>query len=138
MPGRYVVVVGCGRFGSTLANAWSQQGDSVVVVDRDPRAFSLLASEFSGFRIVGDAAVMGVLREAKVGQADIVCAATPLDNLNLFVAVAARELFDVKQVAARVFDPALEAVFDEMGVIAVSPTTLTAEAFLLSLAGPFE
>jgi len=134
MAERYVVVVGCGRFGSTLANALSQQGDAVVVIDRNPAAFGLLAPEFSGFRVSGDAAEMAVLREAKIADADVVCAATSLDNLNLFVAVAAQELFSVAHVTARVFDPTREAVFDEMGITTISPTMLTAEAFLLSLA----
>lgn len=134
MKTRYVVVVGCGRFGSTLANALSQQGDAVVVIDRDPRAFGLLAAEFSGFRIVGDAAELSVLREAKFDLAGVVCAATSSDNLNLFVALAAKELFSVPQVTARVFDPTREAILDELGIATLSPTMLTAEAFLLSLA----
>jgi trk system potassium uptake protein TrkA len=61
---RYVVVVGCGRLGSTIANTLSQVGESVVVIDRDERTFADLSGEFSGFRITGDAAELAVLRQA--------------------------------------------------------------------------
>jgi len=130
MAARYVVIVGCGRFGSTLASALSGQGDSVVVIDHDEAAFAKLSPEFSGFRITGDAAERAVLRQAKVAQADIVCAATERDNLNLFVAQAAKELFGVERVVARVFDPTREPVFEELDVATISPTMLAAEAFL--------
>ncbi len=130
MSARYVVIVGCGRFGSTLAGTLSSQGDSVVVIDREETAFAKLPPEFSGFRIAGDAAELSVLRQAKVEQADIVCAATERDNLNLFVAQAAKELFGVERVVARVFDPTREPVFEELDVATISPTMLAAEAFL--------
>ena len=130
MPSRYVVIVGCGRLGSTLANTLSTQGDAVVVIDRSEAAFANLSAEFSGYRIHGDAAELSVLRQAKVERADVVCAATDRDNLNLFVAQAASELFGVKHVAARLFDPTREPIFEELDVITISPTMLAAEAFL--------
>lgn len=130
VPARYVAVIGCGRLGSTIASALSQQGESVVVIDREEAAFSNLSAEYSGFRIQGDAAELSVLREAKLDRADLVCAAADRDNLNLFVAQAARELFGVGRVAARLFDPTRQPVFEEVDVLTVSPTMLAAEAFL--------
>jgi trk system potassium uptake protein TrkA len=136
MSARYIVVVGCGRLGSTLASALSQQGDSVVVIDVNEAAFDQLSAEFSGFRIPGDASELAVLREAKVEQTDVVCAVTDKDNLNLFVAQAARELFGVEQVVARLFDPSREPIFEELGVLTISPTMLAAEAPIGALAEP--
>jgi trk system potassium uptake protein TrkA len=133
MAARYVVVVGCGRLGSTLANTLSQLGDSVVVIDRKEAAFANLSPEFTGFRITGDAAELALLREAKVDRADVLLAATDRDNLNLFVAQAARELFGVTRVVARLFDPTREAIYDELDVVTISPTMLGAEAFLAFL-----
>lgn len=130
MSARYVAVIGCGRLGSTIASALSQQGDSVVVIDREEAAFANLSAEYSGFRIHGDAAELSVLREAKLERADLVCAATDRDNLNLFVAQAARELFGVGQVAARLFDPTRQPIFEELDILTISPTMLAAEAFL--------
>jgi trk system potassium uptake protein TrkA len=63
----------------------------------------------------------------------VVLAATDQDNLNLFVAQAAKELFGVKQVAARLFDPSREPIFEELDIVTISPTMLGAEAFLAFL-----
>jgi trk system potassium uptake protein TrkA len=109
----------------------SQQGNSVVVIDRNESAFRHLSAEFSGFTVQGDAAELSVLEGAKVRRADVFLAATSRDNLNLFAALAAKELFGVPRVAARLFDPAREAIFDELDVVTISPTSLAAEAFIL-------
>ena len=127
---RYIVIIGCGRLGSMVASALSGQGDSVVVIDQDERAFANLSAEFSGFTITGDAAQMSVLREAKLERADVVWAITDRDNLNLFVAQAARAIFGVEHVTARLFDPTREPIFEELDVLTISPTMLAAEAFL--------
>jgi trk system potassium uptake protein TrkA len=115
-PNLLVVVVGCGRLGSILADTLSGQGASVVVVDQSEAAMARLSGAFSGFRILGDASEVSVLREAGVDRADFVIAATDRDNLNLFVALAAKELFGTSRVAARLFDPTREPVFDELDI----------------------
>jgi trk system potassium uptake protein TrkA len=130
-----VVVVGCGRLGSILADTLSGQGASVVVVDQSEAAMARLSGAFSGFRILGDASEVSVLREAGVDRADFVIAATDRDNLNLFVALAAKELFGRSRVAARLFDPTREPVLDELDIVTLSPTMLGAEAFLAFLNG---
>lgn len=130
---QYVVVVGCGRLGSLLASLLSQAGSSVVVIDREEEAFELLAPEFSGFRITGDAVEMEVLQAAKVHKAGCLLAVTEDDNVNLMVAQVAHEIFAVPKVLARVFDPRREPVYREFGIETVSPTKLTAEVFLAAL-----
>ena len=62
----YIVIIGCGRLGSHLANQLSRVGHSVVVIDKDEAAFKELSPDFSGFRIEGDATQIGVLNEAKL------------------------------------------------------------------------
>jgi trk system potassium uptake protein len=130
---QYVVVVGAGRLGSILANRISRLGSSVVVVDRDERAFRNLDVDFSGFKVAGDAAEMAVLLRAGVDRADCVLAITPFDNVNLMVAQVAREMFDVERVIARNYDPAREVIYHEMGVETICPTQLAAGAFLDAL-----
>jgi trk system potassium uptake protein TrkA len=130
---QYVVVVGCGRLGSLLAGLLSQAGSSVVVIDRDEAAFELLSSEFSGFRITGDAVEMEVLKLAKAHKAGCLLAVTEDDNVNLMVAQVAHEVFKVPRVMARVFDPRREQVYREFGIETISPTKLTANAFLAAV-----
>jgi trk system potassium uptake protein TrkA len=135
---RYVVIVGCGRLGSILANRLSRQGSNVVVVDRDAAAFENLSTEFSGFQVTGDAAELAVLRQAKIQEADCLLAVTRHDNVNLMVAQVARTLFGVSKVIARVFDPSREAVYRQFEIDTICPTLLSAAAFVEALQPPAE
>ncbi|RJR44344.1 MAG: TrkA family potassium uptake protein [Desulfobacteraceae bacterium] len=126
----YIVVVGCGRVGSDLANRLSRDGHAVVVIDRDQSAFSALTPVFSGFRIEGDASHFSVLKEAKLSKADILIATTHDDNVNLMVAQVAYKVFGVPRVSARVFDPRREALYAKLGIETICPTWLAASAFL--------
>lgn len=137
-PHRYVVIVGCGRLGSILANRLSSQGSSIVVIDRDDAAFEALSTEFSGFRVTGDAAELSVLRQAKIDQADYLLATTRRDNVNLMVAQVAKEIFGVSHVFARVFDPSREQIYNQFGIETICPTKLSAEAFMTAIARPKE
>jgi trk system potassium uptake protein len=130
----YIVIVGCGRLGSGLANQLSRIGHSVVVIDSNEDTFNDLSSDFSGFRIVGDATQLTVLKEAKLKDADVFFATTHGDNVNLMVAQVARKLFNVPQVLARVFDPRREQVYNQLGIETICPTSVAAEMFLLAVA----
>jgi trk system potassium uptake protein TrkA len=131
---RYIVVVGCGRLGSQLANQLSRAGHSVVVIDRDPATFGDLSPEYSGFRLEGDATELASLREANVQDADVVIATTHEDNVNLMVAQVARTVFGVGHVLARVFDPKRVDVYARLGIDTICPTTVAAERFLDAVA----
>jgi len=130
----YIVIVGCGRLGSHLANQLSRAGHSVVVIDLNEDTFGDLSPDFSGFRVVGDATRIAVLKEAKVKQADIFFATTHEDNVNLMVAQVALKLFNVKHVLARVFDPRREEVYSQLGIETICPTLVAAEIFLMAVA----
>ena len=135
---QYLIVVGCGRLGSFLANRLSSLGSSVVVIDREEAAFENLSTEFSGFRVTGDAAELAVLRQARIDKAECLLAITSHDNVNLMVAQVAQTVFDVPQVMARVNDPSREAVYREFGIETICPTNLSAAAFLSALRDPEE
>jgi len=130
----YIVIVGCGRLGSLLANQLSQKGHSVLVIDPSEDAFNNLSPGFSGFRIPGDASQLTILKEAKLEKADVFFATTQSDNVNLMVAQVARKLFQVPQVLARIEDPKREDVFNRLGIETICPTSVGAELFLLSVA----
>ena len=132
----YVVIVGCGRFGASLANRLSADGHSVVAIDVRESAFGGLSDEFSGFRIEGDATELAVLRQAKAAQADLLIAATREDNVNLMVAQVAAKILHVPRVIARVFDPRREALFAALGLEAVCPTSLAVDELTKSIAAP--
>ena len=130
---QYIVVVGCGRLGSILACRLSSHGNSVVVIDPYESSFNNLNSEFSGFQIVGDASELAVLRSAKADKADCLLAVTDKDNVNLMVAQIAKNIFQIPTVLARVFDPAREKIYRDFGIATISPTQLSADAFITNL-----
>lgn len=128
-----VVIVGCGRLGSMLASELSRTGSRVMIIDRDSSAFALLDAGFSGFQVTGDAVEQEVLQAAALQQADCLLATTEKDTVNLMVAQVAKVLFGVPLVLARVYEPKREVLYREFGVETISPTSLTARAFLSAL-----
>jgi trk system potassium uptake protein TrkA len=130
---RYIVIVGCGRLGSHLANRLSRDGHAVVVIDHNAATFDDLSPDFSGFRVEGDATRIAVLREAKLQKADVFIAATHEDNVNLMVVQVARKIFHVPQVLARVFDPRRERVYARLGIDTICPTSVGAELLLQAI-----
>lgn len=126
----YIIIVGCGRLGSLLANQLSAQGHQVVIIDHREAMFDKLSHEFSGFRVVGDAIEMSVLRQARPEMADYLLAITTQDNTNLMVAQIAKRIFGIPKVIARVYDPEREQLYREFGIDTISPTKLAAQTFL--------
>lgn len=125
-----IVIIGCGRLGSILANHLSKNGHKVVVIDRYMTAFDKLTSDFSGYQVVGNAVEYHVLKEVQINQADTLFATTTSDNTNLMIAQVAKKIFHVPRVVARVYDPSREDVYRQFGVETISPTQLSAQAFL--------
>lgn len=129
----YVIIIGCGRLGSYLANRLSHDGHSVVVIDLKDSALEALSAEYSGFRMEGDATEIDLLKQAKIDKADFFIATTGDDNVNLMVAQMAKKLFQVPRVMARVFQPKREKVYLDLGIETVCPTSIAADVFLKSI-----
>lgn len=129
----YVIIIGCGRLGSYLANRLSHDGHSVVVIDLNDSALEALSAEYSGFRMEGDATEIDLLKQAKIDKADFFIATTGDDNVNLMVAQVAKKLFQVPRVMARVFQPKREKIYVDLGIETVCPTSIAADVFLKSI-----
>ena len=126
----YIIIVGCGRLGSYVANKLSRDGHSVVAIDIDESAFNALSTEYSGFRVEGDITEFAVLKQVKVDKADMLIATTREDNINLMVAQIAKEIFHVPRVMARVFDPRRGEIYSDLGIETICPTSIAGDAFL--------
>lgn len=131
----YAVILGCGRVGGHIAGELSAQGHSVVVVDKDPEAFKDLPAGYSGFTLIRNASEFEALEEARIAHADLVVAATQDDNLNLMVACFARDLFKVRQVIARVFDPRTKAIAEALGLAVSCSTELVGRDIMSQIKG---
>jgi trk system potassium uptake protein TrkA len=125
----FVLVVGSGRVGSTVAKRMITAGHEVSVLDESPEAHARLDhgldrswEELGGKFTVGTALEIDALIEAGMDQADVVICSTDGDNTNIVVAQIAQKRFHVPKVLARVLDPYRAEWYREQGLETVCPT----------------
>ena len=109
----FVLIVGCGRVGSAIANSMLAEGHEVSVLDEDAEAIALLErgqaegwEERGGRFTEGTALEIEALLAAGIEHADAFVASTDGDNTNLVIAQIAKRRFNVDRVVVRVLDPA--------------------------------
>jgi trk system potassium uptake protein TrkA len=129
----HIVIMGCGRVGSTLAHILEDRGNTVAVIDRDPEAFRRLRPSFKGDRVTGMGFDRDVLARAGIERADGFAAVSSGDNSNIIAARVARETFRVRQVAARIYDPRRAEVYERLGIPTVATVRWTADQMLRKL-----
>ncbi|MCL4544977.1 MAG: TrkA family potassium uptake protein [Chloroflexi bacterium] len=122
----HVVIVGCGRVGSTLATQLDAARHSVAIVDQCDTAFLRLPKEFSGQTVLGTGIDEDVLRLAGIERADAFAAVMTADNRNIMAAQVAKYIFGVKKVVCRIYDPLREQTYRELGLETICPTTIGA------------
>jgi trk system potassium uptake protein TrkA len=125
----FVLIVGAGRVGSSVAKTALTAGHEVSVLDEDPLSHERLDvgadgtwEDRGGRFTVGTALEIDALLEAGIEQADAFIAATDGDNTNLVVAQLASKRFGVERVIVRVMDPFRAAWYAEQGLETISPT----------------
>ncbi len=129
----HVVIMGCGRVGSTLAHMLEARGHSVAVVDQNAEAFRRLGAGFAGRRVTGVGFDRDTLTEAGIEQAQAFAAVSSGDNSNILSARVARETFGVDNVAARIYDPRRAEIYQRLGIPTVATVRWTADQMLRRL-----
>jgi len=129
----HIVIMGCGRVGSTLAHILEERGYSVAVIDQNPEAFRRLGSSFKGKKVTGIGFDQDVLEEAGIREAAAFAAVSSGDNSNVISARVAKESFDVERVAARIYDPRRAEVYQRLGIPTVATVRWTADQMLRRL-----
>lgn len=123
-----VVIVGCGRVGSVLAESLDHDGHEVVILDLSTRAFDRLPESFHGQAIRGDGTDEDVLRRAGAASADVLLALTEGDNRNVMAAQVAVENLGIQKAMAKVNDPVRAAAYAELGISTICRTTMLSDA----------
>ena len=126
----HVVIVGCGRVGSTLARELISQGNTVAVVDRRADAFLRLGDDFAGQTIVGIGFDPDILVTAGIEKASALAAVTSGDNSNIMIARVARERYKIQSVVARIYDPKRAEIYERLGIATVATVKWTAERIM--------
>jgi len=138
-----VLILGCGRVGSTLARQLVQEGHTVTIIDLTSDAFRRLGSKVKVQRVVGTGMDQDVLRRAGIETADVFVAVTNGDNTNIMAAQIARQVFEIKKVIARIYDPIRADAYRELNIDTLCTTTVATSLIRARVLGdermkPFE
>jgi len=129
----HIVIMGCGRVGSTLARELEHRGHDIAVIDSVPDAFRRLGPSFRGLTVTGLGFDRDVLRRAGIEDTDAFAAVSSGDNSNIISARVAREQFGVDNVVARIYDPGRAEVYERLGIPTVATVTWAADQVLRRL-----
>ena len=130
----FVLVVGCGRVGSSVARDLLKEGHEVSCLDEDPESHARLElgmdegwEDVGGRFTVGTALEIDALLEAGIDKADAFIAATDGDNTNIIIAQVAQRRYNVPNVVARILDPYRAEWYEHQGVHTICPTKVAIE-----------
>lgn len=130
-----IIVIGCGKVGSRLAQILADDGHDIVIVDSDRSSFKMLTPDFNGVTIVGVPIDQDVLKQAGIETADAFAAVTPDDNINIMACQVAKEIFKVPKVMARIYNPEREHVFHQFGLETICPTNMSVDVIRSKILG---
>jgi trk system potassium uptake protein TrkA len=129
----HVVIMGCGRVGSTLAHSLEARGHRVSIIDQDGDAFRRLSPEFAGTTVTGVGFDREVLIQAGIESADAFAAVSSGDNSNIISARLVRENFGVQRVVARIYDQRRAEVYERLGIPTVATVRWTTDRIVRHL-----
>ena len=127
----FILIVGAGRVGSTVAKWALREGHGVSVLDEDPLSHERLDigmddtwENLGGQFTVGTALEIEALEAAGIDRADVFIASTDGDNTNLVISQIAQRRFSVPMVIVRVLDPLRAEWYSQQGLQTVCPTAV--------------
>lgn len=119
-----IIILGCGRVGSTLARTMHNDGHQVMVIDVAADSFRRLGSKYRGKRIVGNGLDQDVLKRAGIESCDVFVSVTQGDNRNIMAAQIAKVVYGVKTVMTRINDPVRADAYRQLGIVTICGTTI--------------
>lgn len=130
-----VLIMGCGRLGAVLATKLDNEGHDVTVMDTSAAAFRRLREGFGGATTLGNGMDGDALERAGIKDADAFFAVTQGDNRNYFASQMAKQVYHVRRVLCRIYDPGREQIFKELGLETYSPTRVGVDVLVGMLLG---
>jgi len=125
----FVLIVGCGRVGSSVARAMLREGHDVSCLDEDPESHARLEvglekswEDLGGQFTVGAGLETEALVAAGIERADAFIASTNGDNTNIVIAQIAQRRYEVPNVIARILDPLRAEWYRQQGMNTICPT----------------
>lgn len=125
----FILIVGCGRVGSSVARTMLRDGHEVSCLDEDPEAHARLEvgldkgwEDLGGHFTVGTGLETEALAAAGIEKADAFIASTDGDNTNIVIAQIAQRRYAVPTVIARILDPLRAEWYGRQGLHTICPT----------------
>lgn len=129
----HIVIMGCGRVGSTLARSLEKRGHTVAIIDILADAFRRLGPTFHGKTVKGVGFDRKVLEAAGIRTADGFAAVSSGDNSNILAARVVRETYGITNVVARIYDQGRAEVYERLGIPSVATVRWATDQILLRL-----
>ncbi|MCG9893899.1 MAG: TrkA family potassium uptake protein [Fimbriimonadaceae bacterium] len=121
-----LVILGCGRAGSSLALQMAARGHNVTIIERNPDVLRRLGSHTHVNVVLGNGLDLDVLEQAGAAEADAFFALTRGDNTNLMAAQIVQRNFGVKKVALKAADPLRADAFRRLGLFVINASAIIA------------
>ena len=125
----FILIVGCGRVGSSVARSMLNAGHEVSCLDEDPESHTRLEvgldrgwEDLGGQFTVGTGLETDALVTAGIEKADAFIASTDGDNTNIIIAQIAQKRYEVPTVIARILDPLRAEWYQQQGMHTICPT----------------
>ena len=99
-----IVIVGCGKIGSTILDSLVEEGHDVVGIDTDEKVVNEMMNMYDIMGVCGSGTDYAMLQEAGADNAEIFIAATSLDELNMISCFMAKKM-GAKHTIARIRNP---------------------------------
>ncbi len=108
-----IIIVGGGEKGLTLANLL-QKDHEITLIENDEERAKLIASKTESLVIQGDGSDISILKEAGIGEADVIVA-TADDKTNLMVCQIAKNE-EVKRIVSLINESKNEELFSKLEI----------------------
>jgi trk system potassium uptake protein TrkA len=133
----YIVIAGLSTIGKNLAELLVQEGNEVLVIERDSGKCAEIAESSECMVITGDASQKSTLEEARVRSARAFVAAAGDDSENLMLCMVAKEM-GVKRVISLVDEVEHTETFKQAGIdLQVNPDMVAAKHIYRLISHPY-
>jgi len=133
----HFVIAGLSNTGKSLAELLSEEGNEVVVIDRDEDRCAEMATSSDVMCVTGDATKKSILEEAGVRNAHAFVALTDDDSDNLMICMLAKEM-GAKKAISLVNDAVHAETFKQAGLsFQVKPHTIVAKHIFRMISQPY-
>lgn len=97
--GLNIIIVGCGKVGSTLIEQLSKEGHDITIIDKNAQKVQEIANLYDIMGVVGNGASYSVQMEGGIENADLIIAVTNSDELNLLCCTIAKQVANCAAIA---------------------------------------